>query len=125
MCLITKSKDYKIAEEDIVCYKVLDKEFNSLNGLHRYTIGEENPYKDMELWNFNSLEPSWYIECGYHSFNNYDDVCTLYRRHIIITDYMIVKCVIPKGTRYYEGKHTYPWGPTGYVSENIIVTCVL
>ena len=124
MCLITAQLEPKIADKDIICYKMVTK----------YRI------KGVYLSEYQSFE---YI-IGRLYTNNIDVkhsealLQTIYRKDTSLTgtysisDFMfhsyqspykysiradtIVKCVIPKGAYYFEGKHNCCWG---YASSQI------
>ena len=124
MCLIVNNPIPKIADKDIVCYKMVTK----------YRI------KGVYLSEYQSFE---YI-IGRLYTNNIDVkhsealLQTIYRKDTSLTgtysisDFMfhsyqspykysiradtIVKCVIPKGAYYFEGKHN---GRRGYASSQI------
>ena len=124
MCLITAQLEPKVADKDIICYKMVTK----------YRI------KGVYLSEYQSFE---YI-IGILYTNNIDIIHseallqTIYRKDTSLTgtysisDFMfhsyqspykysiradtIVKCVIPKGAYYFEGKHNGRWG---YASSQI------
>ena len=99
MCLITDWKIPHIAEEDIICYKVYEDSWN----------GYASPYIGSPIPKFNKIT---HVDCfqeriannqcyyGFHSFKNRKD-----NRVIPMIDFStrVFECVIPKGTKYYEG----------------------
>jgi hypothetical protein len=135
MCLtISKNNPEPMtAEQDIVCYKVLRKEFH--NGALRaplykfdycfgyvYTIPEE--YFD-QVYVFD--DGYRLAEYGFHSFVALSDAVRfkecLSEALRQIYDFVIVRCVIPNGARYYAGKQKFNRhednSPDGYCSEAI------
>lgn len=114
MCLITDWKTPHIAEEDIICYKVYEDSWN----------GYASPYIGSPIPKFNKIT---HVDCfqekivknqchhGFHSFKNRKD-----NRFIpdIICNTRVFECIIPKGTKYYEGRfNCIP----SYCSESIII----
>lgn len=103
MCLITDWKTPHIAEEDIICYKVYEDSWN----------GYASPYIGSPIPKFNKIT---HVDCfqekivknqchhGFHSFKNRKD-----NRFIpdIICNTRVFECIIPKGTKYYEGHTTF------------------
>lgn len=122
MCLLINSATKpqpKIAEQDIVVYKLVHKLENGkfLTPFKKYEVilGEtyedfvETPYKikSLDTTNYTS---NWYrIDIGFHSFANKADAKFYRAPSFGITDTIftkflkIVKCIIPKGSTYYEG----------------------
>jgi hypothetical protein len=120
MCLNIKKNGVggKIAEKDITCYKVVNM---NEDGLYipvfypniTYTPEALNPHVGIVP------TPSIYfhalnVERGYHSYTN-----IRWAEKFTTTTEKIVKCTIPKGTKYYEGVDGN--GFESYASENIIV----
>lgn len=114
MCLrVTNPSVLLEAVEDIVCYKVICKYIHK-NGYHTpyrlfpITIGDTYKSKleliEREYKYGNSVEK------GLHSFCNLDDVLTIDSAEII------VKCIIPKGSKYYKG---YFDGDASYASDTL------
>ena len=131
MCLVINKKEnrnLKVAEEDIICYKVVHK----FGGIHFdnvvipqswytspycgcvYQLNEL--YKEkapVEKYNHTSRK-EWYLTeihggC-YHSLLNIEDTFKLSNMlkfgvgaRYLDTQYTIVKCIIPKKAKYYEG----------------------
>lgn len=93
-----KSSQYKIATEDISCYKVVKS-----HGDRFYT-----PYFRADA----QLGQTYYSE---FTFNHYGDVsrglhsfkslkAATAEADSFIANTKIIRCVIPKGSRYYQGK---------------------
>ena len=124
MCIISNtSLKPKIAEEDIVCYKVLvissvddtlftpfqnmnvelNKEYfepnfiESLNKviMEHHDIVKVNPYK-----------PYCYNEYMFHTFKNKDDAM-YFKNCIEYRNSTVIKAIIPKGSKYIEGIFSY------------------
>lgn len=132
MCLLTTHKKPKIANEDIVCYKIYIEDNNKLYSL--FMKAEAPLIGEIET---SGLSSPFYrgghtfeVERGFHSFSYLKDI-KCYLENIIRCDsyfllkikYSIFKCVIPKGSLYYKG---YFDGYYSYCSENIklIEVCV-
>ena len=138
MCLITTKNIPEIAQEDIVCYKfyVLHKVKDDINLPSYDKDGYLSPYQGMpaptinEVTNtllggaeyaevfLNGITISMYlVNLGFHSFKCFNDLVeeTHFHSASIIK---IFKCIIPKGSKYYEGVYCeYP----SYCSESIIL----
>lgn len=103
MCLITDWKTPHIAEEDIICYKVYEDSWN----------GYTSPYMESPIPKFNKIT---HVDCfqervannqcyyGFHSFKNRKDNRVI---PAIIFSTRVFECIIPKGTKYYEGYVKY------------------
>jgi len=107
MCLkIRKNAKVKTAEKDIVCYKVVEKLAKSGYVTPFFnmpiSIGEE--YGDVSLEKKGNIYEV-VVEEGYHSLKTFEDAANyaamlMLVRHVSFT---IIKCVIPKGAKYYDG----------------------
>ena len=132
MCLIRSNTNCgpKYAVEDIICYKILCKELwydkyyspykffeYELNKLVSSNFSFTLPFIGMPTpqIEYNSLKLFRNFNCvrqGLHSFEYLSDAITynkIFRKGIIF------KCIIPKGSWYYEGRDG------DLVSDNIIV----
>lgn len=133
MCLKIGRKDKaQIAEEDIVCYKILEVEGKDENQTliplfhpykpngpkNIYTLGERNPkitlkprpcIYDYQHYNINE---------GYHSYRSAPVCCLGIRPYEVI-----VECFIPKGSEYYVGRDSA--GTKGYTSEELVVKSII
>lgn len=135
MCLLIYSATKpqpKIAEQDIVVYKLLRiLENGKLVTPFRHcevTLGKtyeefvEPPYKIKSSDTTNDGFNVYRIDIGFHSFANKEDakffrLTSLGVRIIRITDFLqIVKCIIPKGAMYYEGTFGFC---RSYISDKI------
>jgi len=116
MCLF-KRGSYKIAKEDLITYKVVTKELRS----QYYQFPYELDKTYSKNWNDDFLAFCKNQETiggnGFHSNLN-KDTCTRLYGDIIVenTDetlkgqlsdnQFLVKCIIPKGSMYFEGLYT-------------------
>lgn len=136
MCLILgTNSEIKIAEENIVCYKVVCKLFPGVYEsefyAHLYIRGSLNKLLDDALvitqtytTYKNSLGQIFtssdnVVEKGFHSFTCQEDACQYAVEKYSYNDasYVVVKCMIPKGSNYIKGTYgKYP----NYVSSKII-----
>ena len=127
MCLATKTDTPSIAQKDIVCYK-----FYILRKV--YPPHEDavllSPYQDSPAPIINEVTNTlldraylskytavYMVGRGFHSFKYLDDLIEELDFWLSF-DIKIFKCIIPKGTKYYEGKFgDFP----SYCSESIIL----
>ena len=113
MCFVIQRKNRaaKIADSDIICFKLLRstrrngkvtlKPYFYHSGT--YQFGKLNPHV--------KIKPNWYdnwINEGYHSYSDGSKMMSFG------STYVMVQCIIPKGTRYYYNSTT-----NEYVSETI------
>ena len=141
MCLNLKSGDskQKTAQEDIVCWKWLMK----------YSNGKLfSPYQRMEYFLDRKMHDDKKVDrkekrkngvnnkylpvvCshkmsqgGYHTFKNFEDA-DKFVKDDRTSNSVLVKCIIPKGSKYYEG-YFQAWGYDyvieSYASKDLIVT---
>ena len=124
MCLLTGQLEPKIADKDIVCYKMVTKyriigvylseyqafEYiigrlytNNIDVKHSEALLQTIYRKDTSLTGTYSIS-----DFMFHSYQSP-------YKYSIRAD-TIVKCVIPKGAYYFEGKHNGRWG---YASSQI------
>ena len=114
MCLYTKQTKPKIAEEDIICYKfyIRDNEilFSPYQGFRAPEIGIVantelgKSYRPTDngsyIHNFLGFKR---VDKGFHSFKILEEIkhkINGYRN----LDLVIFKCIIPRGSSYYEGR---------------------
>lgn len=97
MCLISKTKEPLIAEEDIKCYKVVAKSIIFLASSMIGTIITEYSSSLKSDIPFFKEEGGYIVESeGVHVYKGEEfafDGFTL----------MTIPCIIPKGTKYWEG----------------------
>jgi adenine-specific DNA methylase len=111
MCLITDSNKFKIAEEDITCYKaaVSINETAYRTPMRQFYFELGKTYEDTEKFYAKPENDTYIIEGGvFHSYVNLKDVPRLKKIHSLLKQYPglnhdIIKCTIPKGTEYIEG----------------------
>lgn len=105
MCFVKVRKEDKpkIAQKDIVCYKVgcINYTNNTHTSVYMDFVYEINKLYKIKHWRTKDVKE---IEIGFHSMAK-KPLCR----------YGIVKCIIPKGSKYYRSKGLY-------VSNQIIVT---
>ena len=117
MCLISNSDRPYVADRDLTCYKV----YILINNRHKSPYQRADMPKIGELTTTSLQKPgSFIIEKGFHSFVSFIDAVNEVRLITTIYSYetYIFKCVIPKGTKYYEG--SFNCIPS-YCSESIII----
>ena len=132
MCLITTKNIPEIAQEDIVCYKfyVLHKVKDDINLPSYDKDGYLSPYQGMPAPTINKVTNTlldraylskytavYMVGRGFHSFKYLDDLIEELDFWLSF-DIKIFKCIIPKGTKYYEGRYTVD---SSYCSESIIL----
>ena len=133
MCLITKQSQSKIASKDITCYKVLLKLENEINNTvfyvspvrhftyfsNRTDLNNKVFKAEKAYWLENSpgddLEPTYIDDNGvdtyelnsgfFHMYKDYDSAVKAIKNSVTgeRESSVIFECVIPKGSRYYEG----------------------
>lgn len=152
----------KVAEEDIVCYKIFRRhtwKYKTRNLTDKDKHNEDNEVKEVTEIEYITPFRSAIFELGksykekihdvkflyntervnknkefrtnltygiYHSFVKLEDAIDLASNlynptpNVGINDYVIVKCIIPKGTVYYEG--TFEGNQPSYGSKAIYFT---
>ena len=140
--------DPLVAEEDIICYKVLEVKMEETGvklyhaPYYPYTYGKNEVYTEKafvktQLY-YNERKVTWdpwelrgyiMVDYGFHTFHSMETAVMEYlywkRRNRCFGDcnreYCIMKCVIPKGSRYYRGftAQTEKGDQVGYCSESI------
>lgn len=125
MCLYTKNREPFLAKEDIVCYKVLIKTkipcvYKTPVTRTRFTkfplikknFKAEGDRKVVKI----PLSVGIYFEISIgfiHTHKNVESIkCWINSMLVCGDNYVIFKCIIPKGTYYYENE-------TEYASERI------
>ena len=124
MCLIIDQLEPKVADKDIVCYKMVTK--SRIKGVYiseyrRFKYITEKLYtNNIDIKNSEALLHTIYRKdtslTGIYSisgfmFHSYQSPY----KYSLRAD-TIVKCVIPKGAYYFEGGHNGRWG---YASSQI------
>ena len=117
MCLLINQLEPKIADKDIICYKLVVKKANGIyNSLYRkfeYIIRRNYKISETEkcVLKENRFGVKILEEGVFHSFVREVDAFIDYREqaNILISHYhfpmilSIIKCAIPKGAIYYMG----------------------
>lgn len=127
MCLYTKDPKVKIAKRRIVCYKVLLKYYSSISDIeymtpYQHTLIDNdiiNGKKDFEAKGSVGITDAFDAVAFYHL--NGGCIHTYKRRrdakHLCDFVQSAFKCIIPKGTEYYEGESLC--GYENYASKKI------
>ena len=130
MCLkIRKNAKVKTAKKDIVCYKVVEKraKYGYVTPFFNMPVSIGEEYGDVSLEKKDNID-GIVVEEGYHSLKTFEDAADytamlMFARHVCFT---IIKCVIPKGAKYYDGMTTMVFKLyNGYVSDKIRFTEVV
>lgn len=130
MCLVLTQLKPKIADKDIICYKLVVKKANGIyNSLYRkfeYIIRRNYKIPETEkcILKENRFGVKILEEGVFHSFAREVDAFIDYREqaNILISHYhfpmilSIIKCAIPKGAIYYIGSTN---GMLSYASSQI------
>lgn len=101
MCLFKpKFKQYQIATKDIIVYKVLNSDMRSPYQLFQYEFNRlYKKHWDEDFISYcnehDCLGGNMFHSCSGSTYCNY-----LYRNS---EDQVLVKCIIPKGSKYYTG----------------------
>ena len=125
MCLITEQLKPKIASKDITCYKILlltsDNFYISPYRHFTFFENQVNPKKvfkakkswwtinihgdDLELFNDNGIDAFTLNSGFFHMYKDYDSAVKAIKNSVTgeRESSVIFECVIPKGSRYYEG----------------------
>lgn len=125
MCLFKIQKTYKIADKDIACYKVLTPNLRSpyynwqyeLNKLYSKKWDEEFiKYADSHheiggnafhaCLSLDSCKQLYGTLARITEITNASGEKELIKTYDFSSDEICVKCIIPKGTRYYYGAFT-------------------
>lgn len=123
MCLITTQLKPKIADKDIICYKMVTK--SKIKGVY-WAEYQSFEYIIRRLYtndiNINCIgvilhtEHRKYTSTDIHYISNFMfHSYKLPYQHSIYAN-TLVKCIIPKGAYYFEGRHN---GILGYTSSQI------
>lgn len=99
MCLHTEQLKPLTAEKDITCYKVVyaantDGVFRSEFREFKYSLGVK--YVEEK---FDKAVQSCTVRKGFHSYRTLDVA-----RHCALPQCVLLRCLIPKGSMYYESR---------------------
>lgn len=134
MCLTTKTKKVSIAEDDILCYKVVmlcsDGEFSTpfqKAVIPKAIISGKSPFfasgdKEIIYWPIvdvytvgqGFIHTYENLESAFNSCKNKENLENLKK----FSNYCIFECDIPKGTKYYKGHDDC--GEISFASEKIM-----
>lgn len=107
MCLtLDSSAVERVADRDIVCYKVVNKSIRSVyyRTFYRGNKIEIGKTYNSSLKKYTDVWKRSIVEKGLHSFFTKTDVFDLYKKtRKSSTPMFVVKCIIPKGSLYYAG----------------------
>jgi hypothetical protein len=113
MCLKTEQRKPQIATEDIICYKIINKDMTSLfHSEFKWELGKL--YKTKMEWDFNTIGQA------FHSFASLEGLKKAY--YVTTQPCIMVKCTIPKTSLFYSGEHDYI---EGYASNRLIINEVI
>lgn len=105
MCLYSKTNKPKIAQQDIVCYKYVLK---SEHHFSPYYHINEVKYKFGKLYKIDANLFTKDIDCNNSyflintGFHSYGDIDTYDKKNPNCYDFCYIKCIIPKGSLYFE-----------------------
>lgn len=107
MCLVVSSDRLrpKVAKEDLVCYKILevfnDDDLRSPFRYIRVHLGEQMESELDEKPNGSE------VRYGLHTLCDKEEAVELLKtyRDVFKCQFVLVRCVIPKGARFYKGKY--------------------
>ena len=141
MCLYSKNKLPKVSKQDVVCYKVLKRVISDWGSpikeirtpYENSTIGDNTINGKIEFRATGKKKVSDSIEyCGYkyevgggyiHTCKTKKDAQSIVENlkwFLFSSDILVYKCVIPAGTKYFEGVTNPDRANTrGYASEQI------
>ena len=132
MCLhLCKNTKKKIADKDIVCYKVLF--YDETDKTHAVSQFEGFDYMlgRLEYSLLDLPDYSYRVFHGFHSYKYYEDALeSIYAYGLLDCNYgnswenreKVYKCIIPKGSDYYEGiQPSMPYDMVGYCSSQIVI----
>lgn len=125
MCLYTKQTKPKIAGEDITCYKWLTKDLKGPSYGFQYTLGElsvEELGKPEDGKLFKGLHTYAILnEAMEHTEDTFWNCIHWKPRQVWMDAPILVKCIIPKGSEYYQGYNNEFYDKTHYTSNQLIL----
>ena len=133
MCLhLKKNAKKKIADKDIVCYKVLFcNETDKTRVLSQFE-NFEYMLGRLEYTPLDFPDYSYRVFHGFHSYKYYEDALESIYAYGGLLDCncenfeenraKVYKCIIPNGSDYYEGiQPSMPYDMVGYCSSQIVI----
>ena len=106
MCLYVNYKTPSIAEIDITCYKVY-MFYNNQEYISPYRKAKMPPMDTLTITELDENNP---VNKGFHSFMSVSDAKNdAFMLSVMYggTRATVFRCIIPKGTKYYEGHTTF------------------
>ena len=108
MCLVINHLEPKIADKDIICYKLVKR--TKIKGIYKSSFQKfEYVIRQLYTNNFDityadglikGVYSKYYIEEGmFHSYASY--LCSVILNPL--PNWVLLKCIIPKGAYYFEG----------------------
>ena len=131
MCLtVRKNAHFKIAKKDIVVYKVIEKVPFGLRTpfqLSPIAIGETYRESGINV-TFREVNTGLHSFCRLRSAKKLCEKMILQNKslwHVDKCEYMVVKCIIPKGSMYIKGRVNGEYFEKGYVSDALTYVKVI
>lgn len=140
MCLITYMKHPQVAQQDIVCWKILrEEQFSHKENLvvtvyrdFAVTLDKEiTPHGSPDVRETRMFDNGEQVQCFavnggfFHSFVSYqdavveaDEMLYIRRNFSSKTKLILAECIIPKGTEYYRGTFD---GIQSYASRKLFI----
>lgn len=112
----------KEAEEDIICYKVVENAavYKSIWYDFKYKIG--NRYHERSFCTYSTKgATSHEVSYGFHSYATLKKPSIRFSEGWYPDNYVVLKCIIPKGTLYFISNDLH----TEYCSQDIMVVSEL
>ena len=96
----------KKAKEDIVCYKTLTSDMNSMYKTFKYKPNTTYRLWNWMFWQLKKKDAYDSIHKGFHSFIKYQSAINDAEHYSLV---LVVEFIIPKGARYFinEGNGEY------------------
>lgn len=123
MCLYSETNNPYIAQQDIVCYKCVRRYRRCFRPYHRtdkakYKFGKLYKVDTKSFINEIETDGNWYyVNIGFHSYGN---ISEYHKEYPIGIDHCYIKCIIPKGSLYFEEIDV--WGNIKcYCSEQLYI----
>ena len=123
MCLVTIQLEPKIADKDIICYKLVER--TKIKGVYKSNYqGFEYIIRQLYTNNldirFANKSMKHYFYKGFYKIE--EGMVHSYVSHLYpailrpLPNHTLLKCIIPKGAYYFKGDHNGIWG---YASSQI------
>jgi len=134
MCMVTKADiPVKVAKKDIVCYKEMKWISNDFEAQYLTSYFQGVEYKVNKVYknrcNLKGKKRDYNIRGKMIDFVDVNRGFHSYVRKppnpIHYKTYVVVKCIIPKGSLYREGWDNYPYKSDSYISNAIKIVEVL